>query len=279
MTETREKVTGMIDARVFIAKAEEIAAEEPRYKKGGDGDSGYCDCIGLIIGAIRRAGGQWRGMHGSNYAARREMDTLQKINGSAELVPGEVVYKAYEPGQGGYNLPGRYEHGGDYFNGDLRDYYHIGIVTSVYPLRIRHMNSPRSKVDTSIGKWAYHGKLKKVELGEGTAGKTEGKKMETVIIGGGDTSKPIHMRQSGSTKGKIVADIPQGSTAELLEGGGVWNEIKWNGKTGYVMATFVKKANGGGSADQEQAGENISVSRAELEKIYDALGDMLGLRG
>ena len=250
-----------VDVKLFLAEAENIAAEEPGYQKGHYGQDGLCDCIGLIIGAIRRAGGTWKGMHGSNYAARNEMRSLEKIYGTGGLQPGELVYKAYEPGQKGYDLPDRYKK-----SGDQRDYYHVGIVISVYPLRIRHMTSPKPRMDTSIGKWAYHGWLKKV------ASETEEKQpMRMVTVAGGDTSAPIRMRKAASTGSSVVAEIPQGSEAELLEGGGVWNRIQWNGKEGYVMAKFITA--------QGKTEDTISVSQARLERIYDELGDILGLRG
>lgn len=261
----------MITVKDFLAAVEQIAAEEPAYQQGHDGHDGLCDCIGLIIGAIRRCGGQWRGIHGSNYAARQEIaDRVQPIAGSGDLEPGEVVFKGYEPGQGGYNLPAKYETGGEYYNGDLRDYYHVGIVESVYPLRIRHMTTPRPKMDTSIGKWGYHGKLKKIKY-SGTDG---GEKMETVIISGGNHDQPVRLRKTASTSSSILAEIPQGSTAELLDDGGTWCKVAWNGLTGYVMGVFVHN---GAGPDPDPG--NVSVNRAELEKIYDIIGDWLGLRG
>ena len=142
-----------VDRELFVAKTEEIAAEEPAYRHGGSGTDGTCDCIGIIIGAIRRAGGQWRGIHGCNYAARTEMKNLDRIVSTGDLIVGEVVYRVYEPGQGGYNLPERYGPGGQSYTGDLRDYYHVGIVESVHPLRIRHMTKPKPKMDTSIDKY------------------------------------------------------------------------------------------------------------------------------
>ena len=254
----------MINDRVFLARVEEIAAEEPRYEKGHDGSDALCDCIGLIIGAIRRAGGQWRGLHGSNYAARRELTGKpQKIVSNSDLQTGDLVFKAYEPGQGGYNLPARYEPGGEYYNGDLLDYYHVGVVISVYPLKIRHMTSPKPRIDNSIGKWAWRGWCKKITK--------EAEPMEKKIVSGGNPDAPINMREAGSTSSALVAQIPQGSEVDLLEGGGVWNRISWKGHTGYVKSEFLH--------DPEESGEKISVPKAELEKIYDQIGDWLGLRG
>lgn len=95
--------------------------------------------------------------------------------------------------------------------------------------------------------------------------------METVIISGGNPDQPIRLRRAASTASSIMAEIPQGSEATLTEGGGTWNRIEWNGLAGYVMSVFVHKK----GDDQE----TIIVNRAELERIYDTLGDMLGLRG
>lgn len=50
----------MVTMDAWLSKVDEIAAEGPSYKLGHDGSDGSCDCIGLIIGAIRRAGGTWK---------------------------------------------------------------------------------------------------------------------------------------------------------------------------------------------------------------------------
>ena len=229
-----------VEVRKFIAAAEAIAAEEPKYVSGGSGQDGGCDCIGLIIGAIRRCGGRWTGIHGSNYAARWEMDGgLKKITSAADLRIGEVVYKAYSPGASGYSLPDKYIKRTEYYTGDLNDYYHVGIVESVTPLRIRHMTTPRPKMDTTLGKWAYHGKLKKVGLE-----KEEVQEMETVIIRGGDASAGIRMRSAPSTSASEVTKIPQGSKAVMLHDDGTWCQVTYAGASGYVMKKFVQAAQG-----------------------------------
>ena len=53
----------------FLTNVRRIQAADPRYRLGRDGSDGYCDCIGLVIGAIRRSGGQWRG---ASSADRRD---------------------------------------------------------------------------------------------------------------------------------------------------------------------------------------------------------------
>lgn len=136
----------------FLEKIREIAAENPKYRSGGSGKDGTCDCIGLIIGAIRRAGGNWPGIHGSNYSARYETRNLEKITNQNALRVGELVYKHRSPGEAGYDLPARYRN-----HPDRNDYYHVGVVTSVSPLRILHMTTPSIQTDTKLGKWSHHG--------------------------------------------------------------------------------------------------------------------------
>ncbi len=119
-----------ITLTAFLEQLETICATKPDYRIGGSGTDGTCDCIGLIIGAVRRAGGSWTGIHGSNYAARKQMADFGEIK-AADLFVGEVIYKARKPGDSSYSLPDRYKVGDD-----LLDYYHVGVVTKVHPLEI-----------------------------------------------------------------------------------------------------------------------------------------------
>ena len=96
-----------IKLAAFLEQFETICALKPSYRSGGSGTNGTCDCIGLIIGAVRRAGGGWNGIHGSNYAARKQMTDFAEIK-SADLFVGEIVYKARKPGDSSYNLPDRW---------------------------------------------------------------------------------------------------------------------------------------------------------------------------
>ena len=60
----------------FLEMVAKIKSLNPAYKQPGDGSNGVCDCIGLIIGAIRRMSLKWKGIHGSNYGARYETNNL-----------------------------------------------------------------------------------------------------------------------------------------------------------------------------------------------------------
>ena len=154
----------MVPLDKFLACVQENAARVREYAHGGDGSNGKCDCIGLIIGALKLAGFTWPGTHGSNWAARNAMATppglcpISPDRGGVFL--GEIVYKVRMQGEEKYDLPDHYNG-----SGDLLDYYHVGVVTGVDPLEITHCTSVAGgiKRDNTLGQWRYGGKLKYVD--------------------------------------------------------------------------------------------------------------------
>jgi hypothetical protein len=143
----------------YVGKCQEVVDAKPAYVKNKSNLS-ECDCIGMDKYAFRECGVSFS-TSGTNYSARKQVDNFRKITGTSDLRIGDVVFKAREPGDAYYDLPERYQMGGNEYNGDIRDYYHIGTVKSVYPLRILHMTDPTAKTDESLGKWKYAGSWKK----------------------------------------------------------------------------------------------------------------------
>lgn len=227
----------------FLEKIDEIKALKPTYKQPGDGSDGTCDCIGLIIGAIRRMGLTWSGIHGSNYAARKVVKDLQRIPINPTLEVGDIVFKALEPGEKKYDLPDRYKKGGAYYNGDLRDYYHVGVVTQADPLRITHMTTPSVKVDTKLGKWTYYGKLKQLQ-GSAKPAETEAAtsnaqqiQTATVIAPSGRT---VNLRSKPSTKnGVVLVRVPIGTVLTVTSNKNGWAYVRYGKRMGYMMANYL----------------------------------------
>lgn len=60
----------MISFNTFLDCVQKNINRVNEYRLGMDGRNGQCDCIGLIIGAVRLAGEEWKWTHGSNYSAR-----------------------------------------------------------------------------------------------------------------------------------------------------------------------------------------------------------------
>lgn len=166
----------MITVERFIQEAFKIQSKKPIYKPGGSGDGGTCDCIGLLIGAVRNGGGKYSGIHGSNYAMRKATTEVQSTS-SGNLYVGAAIYKGKFPGESSYDLPGRYREGGSYYNGDLVDYYHVGIVISTNPLQIMHCTKTSKvdgiTIDTKLGNWKWFGRFADVQYTSGNGGTPE----------------------------------------------------------------------------------------------------------
>lgn len=255
----------------FIAQVEAIAQASPVYRLGGDGSDGTCDCIGLVIGAIRRAGGAWTGTHGSNYAARYEMRELLPVTDAGELCLGDVVYKARTPGQAGYALPERYKS-----DPDQRDYYHVGVVTATSPLEITHCTSPGIVRDTKLGKWTYRGRLEKVDY-DGTEVVETMVQTATVVA---DSGSKVKMRSKPSASDGLYWEVPVGAEVQVAEITGGWAKVRYGDRTGYMMAAFLdmdgqEAPEEGGSAESVAGGGLVTVQRAALQEVYDALGSIL----
>lgn len=250
----------------FLEMVKKILSTNPAYKQPGDGSDGTCDCIGLIIGAIRRMGLAWKGIHGSNYAARYETVKLEFISKTSDLELGDVVYKAcdsfgvvrYAGGTKShkYELPDRYKKGKSYYNGDLLDYYHAGVVTSVKPLQITHMTSPSAKVDTNLtGGWNYHGKAKPVwnamekqpEMAPTEpvttpvnveSGEVPKAGCEAIVTA--ENGYPVKMREYPNTSCRTWIKLPVGTKVTIIQPGEKWAKIDGWGRHGwYMMAQFL----------------------------------------
>ena len=257
-------------AQTFLEKVAEIADASPVYRLGGDGSDGACDCIGLIIGAIRRAGGSWTGIHGSNYAARYEMRELLPVMDAGELNLGDAVYKARMPGEVGYALPERYKN-----DPDQRDYYHVGVVTAVEPLEITHCTGPGIVRDTKLGKWTYRGRLEKVAYDSAKVVETM-VQTATVVADSGDDVK---MRSTPSQTDGLYWKVPVGDKVQVAYVEGEWAKVRHQGRTGYMMVEYLKmdaqELPAAGSSSGSAGGELITVQRAALQAVYDALGSIL----
>ena len=242
----------------FLEAVKNIYNSKPKYRETGDGSDGTCDCIGLIIGALRRIGIRWIGktkssIHGSNYTARYEIDNLRYITEPTQLKLGDAVLKARKPGHSKYRLPSRYKQGGGYYNGDLNDYYHIGVVTSINPFNITHMTSPTARIDTKLNQnknsvWNYGGTLTKLS----------GMDVDTVpvsnpipVLPNSDiytavvwaaSGKYVKMRQKPSTLCVMWENVPIGTKVIVQESGEEWSKICYGRHSGwYMMSKFLKE--------------------------------------
>ena len=221
----------------FLSKVLQIYNSNPKRREPGDGSDGYCDCIGLIIGAIRRIGLKWTGIHGSNWAARKETINLQPISSQAQLQPGDIVYKGKANSS---ELPSRYRKGGKYYNGDLTDYYHAGVVYSVNPFQIRHMSS-KMTTDTKVNTyypWTHFGKSRQLVEASGgvTPTPTPTGTQAIVVAQSGGT---VNMRVNPTKKARIICRVKLGETVTITSLGEEWSAVAYDNFKGYMMTQFL----------------------------------------
>ena len=227
----------MISVNRYVEGVNSIYVEQPQYKLGHDGSDGYCDCIGMCKGAIRREGEEPVGLSGTNFAARNTIKNLKKIKSVDDLCFGDVVLKGRQPGSSGYDLPDRYKSGSD-----LTDYYHIGTVTRTNPIEITHMTAPTAKKDSKLGNWNYYGQLPQVGYVEPEPEPSPEPEPEpgpetAIVIA--EKGKTVNMRKSPSISSALVERVPIGETVTVLVKGEDWSQIKWKWHTGWMMSCFL----------------------------------------
>lgn len=121
---------------------------------------------------------------------------------------------------------------------------HVGIVESVV----------NGVITTIEGNYGDAVKRRKIAVGSvqirGYARLTEGTKAQSTPAPTptakrytvATKSDPLRLRATASTKGKILARMPKGSTVDYAgETKGDWVKVTYNGITGYASATYLKE--------------------------------------
>ena len=245
-----------ISPEKYVEGVNSIYVEHPAYKTGHDGSDGKCDCIGMCRGGLEREGvTNVTNMSGTNQAARKTIQNLQKITGTPQLKVGDVVLKTRDKDDKDMPLPDRYRKGGADYDPKWGEtnFTHIGTVTKNNPLEITHMTSPTAKKDTKLGNWAYFGQLPWVTEGaEPVDPDDDDKKVQWARVWA-ENGSTVKMRAKPSAKCKLYWNVPVGSEVMLTEPGDTWSGIIWAGQSGYMMSRFLYTEadgnTGGGTGD------------------------------
>ena len=254
----------------FLYAVQENANRIHEYELGHDGSDGKSDCIGLIIGAVRLAGEKWPWKHGSNYAARNRINGLHYVDKANEQCKGDIVFKAYEPGDPKYSLPSDYKN-----SPDKRDYYHVGVVTSTSPFCITHCTGVAGgiKYDNELGKWHYAGTLNQIDGKEGGGSMIDVNYDAKVTAEKGNT---VNMRSNPSINASVIKAIRIGTVVHVVgEDDSGWSKIETDGTTGYMMSKFLQKINGGNETDDDTI--VVVLSKEAARELFAALGTSLGV--
>ena len=230
----------MIGVSAFVKKVEQIALRDLTYRTGGVGKDGTCDCIGLIMGAMYELGHKAYDLHSANYFSRYQTLELKKAR-EKDLFIGQILYRARTNQD---ELNGRYMPGGRYYTGDLLDYYHVAVVTSINPLQIiectEYKNGSGIVRNSTFKGWDYGGKLRGVLYDETDAGGIYEEKEEeamtlyqaTVIT----QKDPLVLR--ATPNGREIGRIPKGETVDVIAEG-EWARVRWGDAPGYVASRYL----------------------------------------
>lgn len=255
----------------LLAEIDEIVRENPSYRIGGDGSDGTCDCIGLIMGAMHRQDGKTFPLHSTNYFSRKEMDTLESKE-DAVLLPGMAVYKA-RPDTG--QLHKRYKAGGEYYNEDTQDYYHVGVIRKTKPLEIVHCTSGGGvdgiTTDTRLSNWTHVGRIRGVEYVESMpeTGQPVSTADRLAVVTSAD-GNPVKLRRTPSTHLDYIAKITVGTVVQITEEAQGWAHVIADDKIGYMMSEFLAPAGGAVPMTQtemlQKLLEDVSWIRQQMEQ-------------
>ena len=191
----------------------------PYASPGGTGrDCSRCgiDCSGMFVRAYRLQGETIA--HGSNRIWRRYLSDKGVITSPELLEVGMAVFRhrakdtaKYPDGEG--------------------DFYHIGLVVGVSPVRIVHASTNGNVVREDIGAegWTHWGWLAAVEKTAGVKGCVTAAKGETVNI----------RRAPG---GAVQDRLAIGSEVEILRQADGWTRVRYTvERTGYVMDDYINR--------------------------------------
>jgi hypothetical protein len=182
------------------------------------------DCSGAFVRAYRAH--NLSIYHGSNRIAREYVVELLPLSAAK---PGMMAFKLRKPSEKYYDLPSEYKQGGRRYNGDLNDYYHIGLVDD-NPAYVINAQSTQTGVVRSklTNGWDCVAWPNAVQHDEG------GEPMQRQVIGG-----KLNLREKPDTHSNRITQIPDGAIVTVDEYGDKWCRVEYNGKQGYAVTQFL----------------------------------------
>lgn len=247
-------------AGTLWTQAKQDAAKTDIIKRYGQKWVGHrvADCSGAFVYTYKQYGLSI--YHGSNRIAREYVIELLPPE---KAQPGMAAFKSYKQGDKNYRLPGEYKQGGAHYNGDLNDYYHIGVV-DLDPKYVINAATTQSGVIRSklANGWSAVGYLKAVNYEE--------EHMADVLYVTAPNGGTVNMRKSASVTSDIVAKVPVGEAVNVI---GVasngWTNISWRTKKGWMMSKFLTEAQNPAQDEPDDSGQENN--QEEIEALEEAL--------
>lgn len=231
----------------------------------GAAREGCVDCSGAFVWAYKQFGKSIT--HGSNAIARSYIKELLPVS---KARPGMAAFKKRKPGDKWYDLPAKYREGGAGCNGDLNDYYHIGLVDETGQYVLNAQSEDAGFTRTPISKWANVGYLNAVEY-------EEVRPMETYVVTA-DNGLPVRVRDNPN--GNTIARLKVGTKVQAGEEDSAgWREVRFgNNETGYMMAKFLKKADATTPTDLKP-GFTKTLTQDEYNALCEARDTLIKIVG
>ncbi len=238
-------------------------------------EQGNVDCSGAFVYAFKVLDGRSI-YHGSNSMARSEVAELLPITSAR---PGMIAFKAREPNEKGYALPEKYRQGGKSYTGDVRDYYHVGLVDASGAQVLNAQSSETGFVSSALtarNGWDYVGYGLHIDYGdEDTTPKQEEgtttMEKATVTASSGTT---VNMRVKPSITSNLVERVPVGAEVDVVSRGSEWSMVKYDGLTGYMMSRYLTTTDSGTETDTTLA--ELLQRVTKLEERVQALEGGVG---
>lgn len=235
----------------------------------GAAEEGKVDCSGAVVWAYRQYG--LSAYHGSNRLARDEAVAMLPLS---EARPGMLAFKARPPDADGYALPDAYRKGGSRYNGDLLDYYHIGVVDedTRYVLNAKSPKAGFVRSKLTEG-WTSVAFARQIDYEGQEGGSMGSNQTATVQASSGAT---VNLRKSPG--GDLLDRVPVGATVTVEESGGEWSRVAYGGKTGWMMTKFLdrsgEEADTDGAADDRfaQLEERVSLLEERVQGLEGGVG-------
>lgn len=262
-----------IPVRKALDDFQRMLREHWRYRWGA-ASRGEVDCSGAFVWCWRQYGRSIA--HGANRIARRHVVRLIPLDQAlAEglIRPGMAAFKARAPGSAAYALPEAYRPGGAMFCGDLNDYYHIGLVDADTAFVLNAQSAKTGFVRSRLTEnWSHVALLIDVAYDEEVT-------MRAMVTGG-----RLRLRAAASANAAVLLSIPDGARVTVLgDAGNGWRQVCAEGRTGYVMAQYLRMTDDGPDEAQtpdEAAGTDGTVSltlpvdaaRTLLDELIARLG-------
>lgn len=239
----------------------------------GHHEQGIVDCSGAFYYVFKKHNLPM--YNGSNRIARvyvsEPLIPYKEAKSKGLIVPGMAAFKHYAPGNANYNLKEGYKPKGDYYNGDLNDYHHIGLVDDNVNYVLNAQSAKTGFVRSKITEnWTYVAKLKKVIYDGGTDPMPN--KTMTVIRtpDASSGSKTVNVRVKPDSSSNVSFTVNFGSIVTVYSTDNGWSQISYGGKNGWMMSKFL--------ADPETLDVPAAVREAlnnidkEMNTIFELIG-------